>query len=72
MQCDKCKWYRGDTDHTGPAYQGKCHRYPPVFTSRDYPITSVCIEDFGESQLWNHPQVDRDNWCGEFTPKGGI
>lgn len=54
--CGTCRFRRGDVKH------GECHRYAPL------PVIGVDAEEIAQlSGAAKWPQVERDDWCGEWA-----
>lgn len=52
-ECIDCKYF----NQMGQVF-GLCHRYPPqVYADHQF------------EQCWVFPEVNTEDWCGEFAPK---
>lgn len=59
-ECGSCKFCK-ETDNTFDDEDGSCFRYPPQIIVLSSGGTS------GGATYW--PDVNKDDWCGEFKPK---
>lgn len=62
--CEHCRYFVPNAFKSPPPQldEGRCFRYPPVV------ITPAPVIPTSEPILNRHPQVQSDNFCGEFQP----
>lgn len=69
-QCNTCHWFESLIDE---CEWGICNRFPPVFVGREYANREDQLSKgfAGEDATyqWQHPQVDRQEICGEWKRK---
>ena len=66
-RCDKCRFYQYPEKMASA-----CRKHAPSWngktpTSADFVGEGKFHEWTGGSSIW--PQVDRDDWCGDFEPR---
>jgi hypothetical protein len=58
--CSSCKYYKPDYEGST---QGLCRRFPPVLVPA-HPLR-IAIEDPNIETQW--PEVNQEDWCGEYV-----
>lgn len=59
--CQTCRFFYGRVDEWSGTAQ--CRRYPPQNSSNEHPRGGPVV-------IWL--KVERNDWCGEHTPKGPL
>ncbi len=54
VKCNTCQWYESD--------RGLCRRYPPTVVEG----SNGDLNDITSSTYFYWPQVQPDEWCGEY------
>ena len=61
--CENCRYWDSE----------RCKRFPPQFTGGREIVMGMDdnYRDITENQVtWAFPEVSKDDWCGEWKPKG--
>lgn len=63
--CETCRWFN-PTPVPDREPEGECRRFPPQHT----PVyEDPENDDPGRHWFWYFPQVQQDEWCGEWAAK---
>lgn len=61
--CSKCRFLIDTYEDGNP----RCHRYPPQAQDETTTGEPPLYQRF-EFHVWRFPEVDKENWCGEWQP----
>lgn len=68
-RCDRCRWWKETEGMKGGLGRGVCHRNPPTLCDL-WVKRADDPEPMEDPDLWIWPATDRDDFCGEFIPRG--